>query len=351
MSADVRRCGVNLNYWWPVAHESTIPRSGIQAARLGTLELVILRSVPGHFGVFEDACPHKRVRISRFGVRRKGELVCAYHGWRFDPATGGCTSVGSMPGRPEKICLRAYPVRTYGGWVWAFPGEPERMERAPFPTVPPAERPETHYRIPMEGIVNCHFSYITENATDLFHAELHRAQQPWANPRLASLERDARTVHAVYAVDTPRAAALLFGGKGEKRVHVVYEYPYVRIYEERGAFYLFVVYLPTGPQETYVHSTFYFPRIIRIEWLSRLLLPIAEPLVTYFLNQGTFRKVFMQDIRAVEEEQRAYNLRGEDRSLETNPVSHAVRQVIRIQTAGQPSVAEEPRVLHPGRTR
>jgi hypothetical protein len=64
--------------------------------------------------------------------------------------------------------------------------------------------------------------------------------------------------------------------------------------------------------------------VLGIPWILRLLHPI--------LDQGTFRQVFGQDRRAVEEEQRAYSLHQQDLSRETNPVSHAVRQVIRKQT-------------------
>ncbi|MEN9222588.1 MAG: hypothetical protein Q6M04_09140 [Thermostichus sp. BF3_bins_97] len=52
------------------------------------------------------------------------------------------------------------------------------------------------------------------------------------------------------------------------------------------------------------------------------------------LDQGTFCQVFGPDRRAVEEEQRAYHLHHQDLSRETNPASHAVRQVIRKQTVG-----------------
>jgi hypothetical protein len=68
---------------------------------------------------------------------------------------------------------------------------------------------------------------------------------------------------------------------------------------------------------------------------SRVLHPIFD--------RGTFRQIFAQDIRAVQEEQRAYNLQGQDLSRETNPVSHAVRKVI-FKTYGQPPLTQEPAI-------
>ncbi|MCS6812514.1 MAG: Rieske 2Fe-2S domain-containing protein [Cyanobacteria bacterium] len=288
------------------------------------MELVVVRDRQGQVFVYEDACPHKRVRLSQFGRRQGNTLVCGYHGWKFETNSGKCTEIPGMPALHTKFCLRSYPVKRYGGWVWAFPGDPELADQRPLPVIPPAHDRRYH-PIPMEGAVNCHFSYMTENATDLFHADLHRSQQPWANPRLESLESDDRTVVARYEVDAPRLLAALIGQRGKNYIRITYEYPYFHLQSEDGAFYLFVTYVPTGAQSIWVHSTFYFRHVWGMPWILRLLHPL--------LDWGTFRQVFHQDIRAVEEEQRAYNLSGCDRSRETNPVSHAVRNVILHQCA------------------
>jgi renierapurpurin 18,18'-hydroxylase len=337
---DVRQCGVNLNYWWPIAHTKTFFRSGLHAARLGPVEVIVVRSTSGEYRVFEDACPHKRVRLSQFGRRHGDKVTCDYHGWTFSGESGACTSLGEMPGRQEKFCLKSYPVKCYAGWIWAFLGESSLAEQVPLPVIAPDNELPRYHPIPMEGTVNCHFTYITENATDLFHANLHQAQQPWANPLLESIDHDDRTVTAIYEVETPNPLAALFSRSKRTRVHVRYEYPYIHLYQEDGNFYLFVVYLPVGPQDTYVHSTFYF----RKPPGTRLLLKLLHPILKY----GTFQKVFRQDIRAVEEEQRAYNLAGHDAGLDTNPVTHAVRQVILKQTEGQTALVAEPQILRPG---
>jgi renierapurpurin 18,18'-hydroxylase len=348
---DVRQTGLNPNYWWPVAHRRSFPKTGLLGVRLGDLELVVFQdAAPRHsnnsqrfhtrFHAFTDACPHKRVRLSQYGRRQGTELVCGYHGWVFasrsgdNPlGSGACLQVPGMPDVAAKFCLQPYPIQEYGGWIWVFPGDPELAAQTPLPTIPPAQ--DTRYHpIPMEGVVNCHASYMTENATDLFHADLHRSQQPWANPRLLTLDSNSRTVQARYQVDAPRLMAALIGQRGQNYIQVTYEYPYFHLRSEDGAFYLFVVYVPTGPQQIYVHSTFYFRHIWQQPWILRLLHP--------FLDYGTFRPVFRQDQRAVTEEQRAYNLHGQDLSRETNPVSHAVRKVMLQQTASYPSLIDSP---------
>jgi phenylpropionate dioxygenase-like ring-hydroxylating dioxygenase large terminal subunit len=353
---DVRQAGINLNYWWPVAHRRSFPENGLLAARVGDLELLVFKDAApldrglrprflSRYHVFEDACPHKRVRLSQFGRRQGTEIVCGYHGWKFDSrfilesagesenCSGQCTQIPGMPELANKFCLKSYPVQEYGGWIWVFPGDPDQAALTPLPVVSPAQDPRYH-PIPMEGVVNCHASYMTENATDLFHADLHRSQQPWANPRLLELHSDERTVQARYAVEAPRLMAALIGQRGQNNIQITYEYPYFHLRSEDGAFYLFVVYVPIGPQQIYVHSTFYFRHILNQPWILKLLHP--------FLDKGTFRQVFEQDKQAVAEEQRAYNLHGKDLSRETNPVSHAVRKVILQQTVGCPPLNGPP---------
>jgi len=347
---NVRECGVNLNYWWPVAQTENMPKSGMRSTRIGSLELVVLKTKNGEFRVYEDACPHKRVRFSKMGKVDGDTLQCQYHGWQFDGADGSCQSLAAMSGQKQCFDLQAYPCRVYCNWVWVFPGDRALAEQIPLPEIPQADQLADYYRVPMEGGVNCHFSYITENSTDLYHAELHKAQQPWANPKLVSLTETERVVSARYEVETPHFLASLFTGRGAKKIiHVRYEYPYVHLFEEGGGFYLFVTYLPQGPQNTAVFSSFFFPRILPYRWLSKLLLPLVEPILISVLNQGTFRKVFREDMAAVEEEQRAYNLAGQDLGRDTNPTTHAVHRVILKQTQGQFELSTAPERLVMGR--
>jgi phenylpropionate dioxygenase-like ring-hydroxylating dioxygenase large terminal subunit len=215
---DVRQCGVNLNYWWPVTHLEHMPKSNLRSMLVGSVELVIVKGQDGQFSVFEDACPHKRVRLSQMGKLEGNTLRCQYHGWEFDSAKGACTSMEGMPGEAHCFNLRTFPSRVYGNWVWAFLGEKEMADQVSLPEIPPVSQPNHYYRIPMEGPVRCHFSYITENATDLYHSELHRVQQPWAKPRLVSLDETDSSVTARYEVETPRLMAALFTGIGSRKL-------------------------------------------------------------------------------------------------------------------------------------
>ena len=68
-------------------------------------EIVILR-VDGGLHAFDNACPHQGNPLVE-GEVLGDVLECAYHGWRFDLATGACL-VGDEP-------ARHYPVDLVGG--------------------------------------------------------------------------------------------------------------------------------------------------------------------------------------------------------------------------------------------
>ena len=111
-----------LNDWHPVAASEALTAAPMAATLLGR-ELVLWRDAAGGVHAWEDRCPHRGARFS-IGRVEQGELVCAYHGWRFD-AKGACTRVPSQPGQPlPRTTARAYAAREAYGLVWACVGEP-----------------------------------------------------------------------------------------------------------------------------------------------------------------------------------------------------------------------------------
>jgi nitrite reductase/ring-hydroxylating ferredoxin subunit len=59
---------------------------------------------------FEDACPHAGAPLSE-GVCRDGEVVCSWHGFRFDAATGACGLYAGAPSATTRV------VKVEGGRV------------------------------------------------------------------------------------------------------------------------------------------------------------------------------------------------------------------------------------------
>jgi nitrite reductase/ring-hydroxylating ferredoxin subunit len=73
--------------------------------RAGDREIVVLR-VGSELHAFDNACPHQGNPLVE-GEVLGDVLECAYHGWRFDLATGACLA-GDEP-------ARRYDVELVGG--------------------------------------------------------------------------------------------------------------------------------------------------------------------------------------------------------------------------------------------
>lgn len=104
-------------FWHPVAYSDEITDRPVRA-KLLDVDLVIYRTSQGVV-VARDICLHRGSMMS-LGHLEGGELVCAYHGWRYGPG-GACTAIPSQPASRRispKIRLLAYPAEERHGLVW-----------------------------------------------------------------------------------------------------------------------------------------------------------------------------------------------------------------------------------------
>jgi vanillate O-demethylase monooxygenase subunit len=132
--------------WQPVALATDLPPGRVTGVRLLEQELLITRFPTGELLAADVACPHKGARLSA-GCFRDGELMCPYHGWRFD-AQGACQSIPSLlePNAEKRALshLKTYAAQERYGMIWV------KLDPAgshALPTVPEFENPSWSYRI------------------------------------------------------------------------------------------------------------------------------------------------------------------------------------------------------------
>ena len=86
-SEALRRC------WHPVAYAADVGEQPRAATLLGE-PLVIWRDAERRVRVLGGACAHRGTALS-LGRVEGGEIVCPYHGWRYD-AQGRCTRIPQL---------------------------------------------------------------------------------------------------------------------------------------------------------------------------------------------------------------------------------------------------------------
>lgn len=91
-------------------------------------DLIAFRDTQGRPGLVDRYCPHRRADLY-FGRNEQCGLRCAYHGWKFD-VDGNVTDMPAEPANTpllQDVKIKAYPMRDWGGVLWAYMGDPATM--------------------------------------------------------------------------------------------------------------------------------------------------------------------------------------------------------------------------------
>ncbi len=107
-------------FWHPVAWASDVTDRPV-AARLLDEPLALVR-LGGEVRAFKDLCVHRGTALS-LGWVDDERLVCAYHGWTYDP-DGVCVRIPSSHGTniPRKARITSYAAAEHAGLVWVCLG-------------------------------------------------------------------------------------------------------------------------------------------------------------------------------------------------------------------------------------
>jgi phenylpropionate dioxygenase-like ring-hydroxylating dioxygenase large terminal subunit len=108
-------------FWYPVAFSHEVDDKPF-AVTLLDKRLVVFR-VNGKLTAARDLCLHRGAPLSA-GRIENGELVCAYHGFRYN-SEGQCTCIPAHPGAaiPSKLRLQTFPVQERYGLIWTRLGD------------------------------------------------------------------------------------------------------------------------------------------------------------------------------------------------------------------------------------
>jgi phenylpropionate dioxygenase-like ring-hydroxylating dioxygenase large terminal subunit len=153
-------------FWHPIAATKEVTDQPKQHMLLGE-RLVAYRDSQGVV-VFKDLCIHRGAELS--GGKVEGdEIICPYHGWRYD-RTGACTRIPSLqPGSsiPSKARVIRYEAREAYDLVWVQLSPSE----IPFPRWPDDayDRPDFRSFLVNTYDWNASAARVVENVLDFSH--------------------------------------------------------------------------------------------------------------------------------------------------------------------------------------
>ncbi|MEE9551697.1 MAG: Rieske (2Fe-2S) protein, partial [Gammaproteobacteria bacterium] len=88
---DLRKTGIHLDYWYPVARSSALKKGKMIDIPFAGEPIVLARTKNGTLFALENRCAHRQVPLVN-GVLSGEHLKCGYHCWAYDK-TGKCVSV------------------------------------------------------------------------------------------------------------------------------------------------------------------------------------------------------------------------------------------------------------------
>jgi phenylpropionate dioxygenase-like ring-hydroxylating dioxygenase large terminal subunit len=344
--ADLRRTGINPDFWYPVAVSASVRKKKTFAATFAGERIALYRGESGTVYALEDRCAHRQVPLS-MGVVEGDALRCCYHAWAYR-GNGRISQIPYLPkgaGRPPRG-VRAYPVREAYGLVFVFPGDPQKAAATALPELPEFDSAK-HKTMTFSRTVRCHYSFMHENLLDMNHQFLHRGILGKIQPKLLGYVADRQSVAARYLFThvsgKNRGAGLLAGeglGGGKSpdviTIRTVYPYQTLQLVPENAelpAFSLWVAYVPEDAEQRTNH-------VYGLLMIEKPPIPGALHFAWPFIRRFTER-VFAEDRTAVEAEQRAWDEQGEDWNHEVFPLIVDVRDVLR--TNGVPIRPESAR--------
>jgi renierapurpurin 18,18'-hydroxylase len=332
---DLRRVGINPNFWYPVAASRDVRKEKTFAVTFAGERIALYRGDSGTVYALEDRCAHRQIPLS-MGVVEGEVLRCCYHAWAYR-GNGRISQIPYLPrdaGRPPRG-VRAYPVQEAYGLVFVFPGDPQNAASAALPDLPEFSSAK-HKTMTFSRTVNCHYSFMHENLLDMNHQFLHRGVVGKIQPTLLGYDTSPHSVEARYLFSHAggkknRGAGLLAakgidGTASPDVITIRTEYPYqtLELVPENAdlpAFSLWVAYVPEDADQRTNH-------VYGLLMIEKPPIPGAIHLAWPLIRRFTER-VFAEDRTAVEAEQRAWDEQGEDWNREVFPLIVDVRRVLR----------------------
>jgi 3-ketosteroid 9alpha-monooxygenase subunit A len=189
--------------WFQLAWSTDLEPGAVLPIEYFDRKLVLWRDEHGAPHANDAYCPHLGAHFGYGGTVAGDELVCPFHGWRFD-AEGRNTLIPYSERTNRKACVRSYPTIERNGLVmgWYHPfGEAPMWE---IPEVPEFSDPEFTPMETREYSIEAPWQELAENGVDAAHFRyVHHTE---IVPELESYEVDGpfTKMRSLQKFPTPR---------------------------------------------------------------------------------------------------------------------------------------------------
>ncbi len=154
--------------WFAVAESPDLAVGDTKAAYYFDSHLVLWRDETGEAHVMDAFCPHLGAHLGHGGTVDGCEVVCPFHGWKFD-AEGANTDIPYSNRVNKRANIRTFPVSERNGFVYAW--YHPQGEQPTWDVVEVTELDGGEFSGPKRTshVVNAGIQEMAENAVDSAH--------------------------------------------------------------------------------------------------------------------------------------------------------------------------------------
>ena len=157
-----------LRNTWYVAGWSKDLGQELEARRILGENLVFYRQSDGKPVALEDACPHRKLPLSK-GTLENDNVVCGYHGLTFD-CSGACVDAPTQRDNiPRRAVVRSYPLVDRYGLIWIWMGDADKANPDDIFHIPNYDNPDWGYTDGGSLHMACNYLWMADNLLDPSH--------------------------------------------------------------------------------------------------------------------------------------------------------------------------------------
>ncbi len=155
------------NCWYVAGWSKDYDRS-LKAEKYLGENIVIYRKQDGTPAALEDACPHRKLPLSK-GTLSEDNIVCGYHGLTFNDK-GQCTDSPTQRGMaPRRAAVKSYPIVDKYRLLWIWMGNPELADPDTIFPIDNYESPTWGYTEGGVMDIACNYLWVCDNLLDPSH--------------------------------------------------------------------------------------------------------------------------------------------------------------------------------------
>lgn len=153
------------NFWYIAAESHEVKKGQPYAATIHDEWIALFRDRDGRVTALQDRCLHRAARLSR-GRVENGDLVCPYHGWKYD-AQGQVIHVPSEGPATRSRCAKKYEVIEQDDYIYVRLEKPADQDIKPFPM--PCYKNKGYTTIRLQNTFENSVTNCAENFLDIPH--------------------------------------------------------------------------------------------------------------------------------------------------------------------------------------